>query len=54
VSKILAYYRDAYTPAAGSPLIRAGDPADGESTNIGAVGSSKQSEGDRFGRFGAK
>ena len=32
VSKILAFYRDAYTPAPGSPLIDAGDPADGEGT----------------------
>jgi hypothetical protein len=38
VSKMLAFYRDAYSPAAGSPLIGAGDPADGEGTNIGAVG----------------
>jgi hypothetical protein len=53
VSKMLAFYRDAYTPAAGSPLIGAGDPADGEGTNIGAVGSSKRSGEDRFGRFGA-
>jgi ferric-dicitrate binding protein FerR (iron transport regulator) len=37
VSKILAFYRDAYTPAPGSPLIDAGDPADGEGTDIGAV-----------------
>jgi hypothetical protein len=37
VSKILAFYRDAYRPAADSPLIGAGDPADGQGTNIGAV-----------------
>jgi hypothetical protein len=54
VSKILAFYRDAYTPAEGSPLIGAGDPADGEGTNIGAVGSTKPAGAlDRFGRFGA-
>jgi hypothetical protein len=52
VSKMLAFYRDAYTPAAGSPLIGAGDPADGEGTNIGAVGSKRPGE-DGFGRFGA-
>jgi hypothetical protein len=53
ISKMLAFYREAYTPAADSPLIGAGDPADGEATNIGAVGSSKRSGEDRFGRFGA-
>jgi hypothetical protein len=53
VSKILAFYRDAYTPAEGSPLIGAGDPADGEGTNIGAVGAAKPSALDRFGRFGS-
>ena len=53
VSKMLAFYREAYTPAAGSPVIGAGDPADGEATNIGAVSSSKRSDEDRFGRFGA-
>ncbi len=53
VAKMLAFYRDAYTPAAGSPLIGAGDPADGEGTNIGAVGS-KRSAAFRFGRFGEK
>jgi hypothetical protein len=37
VSRILALYREAYTPAPGSPLIDAGDPADGDGTDIGAV-----------------
>jgi len=37
VSQILKFYRDAYTPAQGSPLLRAGDPGDGEGTDIGAV-----------------
>jgi hypothetical protein len=54
VSKILAHYREAYTPAEGSPLIGAGDPADGEGINIGAIGSTKASPLDRFGRFGTK
>jgi hypothetical protein len=54
VSKILAFYRDAYSPAEGSPLIGAGDPADGDGTNIGAIGAAKPSALDRFGRFGAK
>jgi hypothetical protein len=51
VSKILAYYREVYSPAADSPLIGAGDPADGAGTNIGAIGSAKESTADRFGRF---
>lgn len=54
VSQILAFYRDAYAPAEGSPLIGAGDPADGPGTNIGAIGAAKPSASDQFGRFGAK
>lgn len=54
VAKMLAHYRDAYTPAPGSPLIGAGDPADGKGTNIGAIGASPPSDRDRFGRFGTK
>lgn len=53
VAKILAFYRDAYSPAEDSPLIGAGDPADGEGGNIGAIGSSRPSALDRFGRFGS-
>jgi hypothetical protein len=41
VSKILAHYRDLYSPGPGSPLIDAGDPADGEGTDIGAVDAGK-------------
>jgi hypothetical protein len=52
VSKILAHYRAVYSPAEGSPLIDAGDPADGKGTNIGAIGSEKDSTVDQFGRFG--
>ena len=37
VSKMLEVYRKAYAPAPGSPLIDAGDPADGPGTDIGAV-----------------
>lgn len=37
VSQILKFYRDAYSPAPGSPLLGAGDPADGAGTDIGAV-----------------
>jgi hypothetical protein len=37
VSQILAYYRDAYSPAQNSPVIGAGDPQDGPGVSIGAV-----------------
>jgi hypothetical protein len=50
VSKILAHYRAAYSPGADSPLVGAGDPADGAGTSIGAIGSDKDADG--FGRFG--
>ncbi len=52
VSQILRFYRDAYTPADGSPLLRAGDPADGAGNFIGAVGAGKEPPNDRFGRWG--
>jgi ferric-dicitrate binding protein FerR (iron transport regulator) len=45
VSKILAFYREAYTPAPGSPLIGAGDPADGPGTDIGAVPAPRGASG---------
>jgi len=41
VSQILGFFRRAYAPAPGSPLIDAGDPADGEGTDIGAVDAGK-------------
>jgi hypothetical protein len=41
VSQILASFRDRYSPAEGSPLIDAGDPADGAGTDIGALGAGK-------------
>jgi len=52
VSKILAFYRTAYSPGAESPLVGTGDPAEGVGTNIGAIGAGKESVADRFGRFG--
>ena len=52
VSQMLARFREAYTPADGSPLIDAGDPADGEETDIGAVGAGRADKADRFGRWG--
>src|SRR5262245_35180598 len=50
VSKMLAFYREAYTPATGSPLMGAGDPTEGKE-KLGAVGAKRSGE-DRFGRFG--
>jgi hypothetical protein len=37
VAKMLKFFWDMYAPAAGSPLIDAGDPADGIGTDIGVV-----------------
>jgi hypothetical protein len=55
-SQILSLYRAIYTPASGSPLIDAGDPADdtggGRNTDIGAVGAGNLHPADQFGRFG--
>jgi hypothetical protein len=53
VSKVLAYYRDAYAPVEGSPLLNAGDPADGKGSYIGAVGGGEKTTDDYFGRPGA-
>ena len=56
VSQILSLYRGMYTPAVGSPLIDAGDPADdtggARNTDIGAVGAGNAHPDDQFGRFG--
>lgn len=41
VSRMLEVYRKAYAPAPGSPLLGAGDPADGPGTDIGAVAASQ-------------
>lgn len=38
VCQILAFYRTLFAPVTGSPLIGAGDPADGAGNNIGAIG----------------
>jgi hypothetical protein len=51
VSTMLAAWRAAYSPAASSPLLGAGDPADGAGTFIGAVGDGTLAD-DRFGTFG--
>jgi hypothetical protein len=50
VSQILALYRDAYSPAAGSPLRGNGDPVDGPGSFIGAVGGGDATPNDWFGR----
>lgn len=47
---VLAHYRALYAPAGGSPLIDAGDPADGAGTDIGAVGAGIVDVDDAFGR----
>jgi hypothetical protein len=50
VREVLARYREAYAPAEGSPLLNAGDPADGAGSYIGAVGAGDRTPHDRFGR----
>lgn len=49
VCQILALYRNLYSPAAGSPLVDAGDPADGVGVDIGAIGVGAAHADDRFG-----
>jgi hypothetical protein len=49
VSEVLSYYRALYTPKNGSPLIGAGDPADGADDNIGAIGPGASDPLDLFG-----
>jgi hypothetical protein len=49
VSKLLRYYRSLYQPDAGSPVIDAGDPADGAGNDIGAVGAGAANAADKFG-----
>jgi hypothetical protein len=41
VAQMLARFREIYAPAEGSPLIDAGDPADGAGTDIGPVSAGK-------------
>lgn len=47
--QLLATYRAYYTPAAGSPLIDAGDPAGGAGNDIGAIGAGVPNSADKFG-----
>jgi len=51
---MLAQFRRAYTPAAGSPLVDAGDPADGQRVAFGAVGAGEPHKDDCFGRPAAR
>jgi len=51
VRQVLASYRADYTPAAGSPLLGAGDPAVAPGNNVGAVGNGDAT--DVFGNPGA-
>ena len=48
--QVLSHYREVYRPTASSPLINAGDPADGVGTAIGAVGPDDTNPADLFGR----
>ena len=48
--QVLSHYREVYRPTAVSPLIDAGDPADGVGTAIGAVGPDDTNPADMFGR----
>ncbi|HZT78198.1 MAG TPA: hypothetical protein VFA27_16200 [Vicinamibacterales bacterium] len=49
IGSVLAHYRDLYAPSSGSPLVNAGDPADGAGVAIGAIGDGAHPL-DRFGR----
>jgi len=49
---ILAYYRQVYAPAPGSPLIDSGDPQEGPGNDIGAVGAGAPNDLDKFGTLG--
>jgi MYXO-CTERM domain-containing protein len=51
VCQILAYYRQAYTPAADSPLVDAGDPQEGAGNDIGAIGAGADNSLDLFGKL---
>src|SRR5262249_32071371 len=53
-ARIPANYGDVYSPAEGSPLVGAGDPADGPGSFIGAVGPGKDAPNDHFGRPGTE
>jgi hypothetical protein len=50
VWQVLANLRALYTPSQTSPLVDAGDPADGVGADIGAIGVGAADASDRFGR----
>jgi len=50
VCQILAFYRRAFTPVANAGMLQAGDPADGASNSIGAIGVGAADAMDLFGR----
>lgn len=54
LSQVLAEFRARYTPAAGSPVIDKGDPADGKGVDIGAIGApgGEQDPQDKLGKYG--
>ena len=54
VSQMLRGFRDRYTPVEGSPVIDAGDPADGPGADIGAVGAGRENPADQFGKWGGR
>jgi hypothetical protein len=49
VCQILAFYRAAYAPGAGSPLTDKGDPQEGAGNDIGAIGAGAPNDLDKFG-----
>jgi hypothetical protein len=49
VWQVLSLLRDLYTPGSGSPLVDAGDPADGSGADIGAIGAGAPNASDSFG-----
>ena len=51
VAQVLTLYREHYAPKPGSPVLGAGDPADGKDSYIGAIGPGGDAPGDRFGRW---
>jgi hypothetical protein len=52
LSQVLADMRTKFSPGTGSPVIDAGDPADGAGVDIGAVGGGLNDPADLFGKFG--
>jgi hypothetical protein len=49
-ASVLVIYRGRYTPKGQSPLVDAGDPAQGAGNDIGAVGAGQANANDKFGQ----